>query len=37
MKRLCLALLCLAPAAFAGKTNTVRLLAVYSNCFDYAP
>jgi hypothetical protein len=35
MIRLCLALLCLAPAALADQTNTVRLLAVYSNCFDY--
>lgn len=35
MNALCVALLCLASAASAAQTNSIRLLAVYSNCFDY--
>lgn len=35
MKTFCLALLFLASVSSAGTTNTLRVLAVYSNCFDY--
>lgn len=35
MKTLCLAVVCLTTAANAAPTNSLRVLAVYSNCFDY--
>lgn len=35
MKTLFLAVLCCTSAALAAPTNSVRVLALYSNCFDY--
>jgi hypothetical protein len=35
MRVLCLALLCVGSTALAGTTNSLRVLSVYSNCFDY--
>ncbi len=35
MKTVCLALFLLATTAYAAPTNMLRVLAIYSNCFDY--